>query len=293
MLAAPVNPADLNIIEGTYGKLPEPPAILGNEGCGEILESGPGVEGLETGRKVLPLVFGTWTTELSIPVENVIPLPDGIDVFQAAMLAANPATAWRLLHDFVELKPGDWIVQNAANSGVGRAVIQLARHLGLRTLNVVRRAELLEELRGLGADVVVTEQTDLRKEARALCGGETPRLGLNAVGGASALNVANALAADSPMVTFGAMGRQPLKIPNGLLIFKNISFHGFWLRNWRESASAETLRSTYETLAELVVSGILHTPVHRIFPLEEAASAIFEAAREKRAGKVLLDLRDA
>jgi trans-2-enoyl-CoA reductase len=290
MLAAPINPADLNVIEGTYGDLPALPATIDNEGCGEIFQLGAGVENLRIGQKVLPLAFGTWCSELALPAAKLIPLPDGIDIHQAAMLTVNPATAWRLLHDFVELRPGEWIAQNAANSGVGRAVIQLARHLGIRTLNVVRRPELVDELLALGADVVVTEETDLRREARGLCGNTLPRLGLNAVGGASALNMANALAPDSPLVTFGAMGRQPLKIPNGLLIFKNISFRGFWLRRWRERAEAQEIRTTYETLADLVHRGVLHTPVHRVFPMSQIAGAINEAGREKRGGKVLIDL---
>lgn len=292
MLAAPVNPADLNVVEGTYGELPSLPSTIGNEGCGEILALGAGVEHFRIGQKVLPLAFGTWTRELVVPAENVIPLPDGLDSRQAAMLAVNPATAWRLLHDFVPLERGDWIVQNAANSGVGRAVIQLARHLGLRTLNVVRRPELLEELLALGADAVVTEETDLRREARQLCGGSLPRLALNAVGGASALNIANALASGSTHITFGAMGRQPLKIPNGLLIFQNLVFRGFWLRRWKETADAAEIQSTYAALADLLARGVLHTPVARVLPLSDAASALAAASEDKRPGKILLDLQN-
>jgi mitochondrial enoyl-[acyl-carrier protein] reductase / trans-2-enoyl-CoA reductase len=291
MLAAPINPADLNVIEGTYGELPPLPATIGNEGAGEILALGPGVENLRIGQKVLPLAFGTWTSELILPAKNAIPLPDDIDIHQAAMLAVNPATAWRLLHDFASLQPGDWIAQNAANSGVGRAVIQLARHLGFRTLNVVRRPELLDEILSLGADVVVTEETDLRREVRQLCGGALPKLGLNAVGGASALNIANSLAPGSPHVTIGAMARQPLKIPNGLLIFQNLAFRGFWLRRWKETAPAAEIQSTYATLADLLHRGILHTPVQQILPLSEAPAALTAAMGDKRTGKILLDLQ--
>ena len=223
-----------------------------------------------------------------VPAEALIVLPDGLDPLQAAMLAVNPATAWRMLHDFALLESGDWIVQNAANSGVGRAVIQLAKALGLRTLNVVRRVELVEELEKIGADVVITEETNLRDQVQALCGGKNPKLALNAVGGASALNLANALAPGAPLVTYGAMGRQPLKIPNSLLIFKNLSFHGFWLRRWKETASPADVRETYQKLSAYLLAGVLHTPVHKTFPLSQALEAVAEAAREKRSGKVLL-----
>ncbi len=291
MLAAPINPADLNVIEGTYGELPPLPATIGNEGCGEILALGAGVENLRVGQKVLPLAFGTWSSELVLPAKNAIPLPDDIDIRQAAMLAVNPATAWRLLHDFATLKPGDWIVQNAANSGVGRAVIQLARHLGFRTLNIVRRPELIDELLALGGDVLVTEETDLRREARQLCGGSLPKLALNAVGGASALNIANALAPGSPHITIGAMARQPLKIPNGLLIFQNLAFRGFWLRRWRGTAPIADIRSTYAALAVLLHRGILHFPIQQILPLSGVADALAVAVRGARSGKILLDLQ--
>ena len=288
MLAAPINPADLNVIEGTYGELPSLPCTIGNEGVGVVERVGSSVVGFASGQTVLPLAFGTWAEQMLVPAEALVELPEGLDPLQAAMLTVNPATAWRMLHDFVPLQPGDWIVQNAANSGVGRSVIQLAKALGLRTLNVVRRAELIDELRVSGADVVVTEDTNLRVEASALCGGVLPRLGLNAVGGASALNVANALGEGSPHVTYGAMGRQPLKIPNGLLIFKNISFRGFWLRRWKESAPPAEVRATYEKLAGYLAAGVLHTPVHKVFSLDRALEAIAEASQEKRTGKVLL-----
>jgi NADPH:quinone reductase-like Zn-dependent oxidoreductase len=181
-------------------------------------------------------------------------------------------------------------VQNAANSGVGRCVIQLARRLGLRALCVVRRPELVEELLSLGADRVVTEDTDLRKEGRSIMDGQEARLALNAVGGASALNLANALAPNCPLVTYGAMGRQPLKIPNGLLLFKGLTFHGFWLRRWFDTKPATEQRRVFALLAEMIREGSLRMPIHRTFPLGEIHAALREAAAERRGGKVLLDL---
>lgn len=291
MLAAPVNPADLNVIEGKYGELPTLPASIGNEGVARIAEVGGGVDGLHAGQIVLPMAFGTWTQSMTVPAANVIPLPDDIDIHQAAMLTVNPATSWRILHEFVDLQPGDWIVQNAANSGVGRSTIQLAKALGLHTLNVVRRPELVEELTAAGADAVVLEETDLRKEAKTLCHGKKPRLGLNSVGGSSALNIANALAPGGCLVTFGAMSKQPLKIPNGLLIFTNLQFRGFWLKRWRDAAPHAERVATYKELAGYVTSGALHTPVHAEFPLDQLQTALAEAAAERRNGKVLLNLR--
>ncbi len=290
MLAAPVNPADINVIEGAYGDLPPLPATIGNEGVGRVAEIGAGVGHLQLGQMVLPMAFGTWCARMVVPAADVVPLPDGLDRFQAAMLTVNPATAWRMMHDFVKLAPGDWIVQNAANSGVGRAVIGLARALGWKTLNVVRRESLGDELRAAGADVVVTEECDLRKESKSLCGGVRPRLALNAVGGQSALNIANSLAPRSTMVTYGAMSKQALKIPNGLLIFQELKFEGFWLKRWRERAGNDARQETYAALAAHLKAGTLFTPAHAVFPLARAAEAVAAAGEETRGGKVLLDL---
>jgi trans-2-enoyl-CoA reductase len=206
------------------------------------------------------------------------------------MLSVNPLSAWAMLGEFAGLQEDDWIVQNAANSAVGRSVIQIARSRGLKTLNVVRRPEVVEELKALGADVVVLEDVDLRADVEKFCHSARPQLALNAVGGASALNLANALADGGTLVTYGAMGRQPLKIPNGLLIFRRLTFHGFWLRSWLEVTSRAKRAEIIASLASLSMAGKLTMPVHRLFPLEELVAAVEEAGAESRAGKVLLDL---
>lgn len=290
MLAAPVNPADINIIEGKYGELPELPSTIGNEGVGRVAKIAEGVSGFQPGDMVLPRINGTWCQQMIVKSHEAILLPIGLDPQQASMLSVNPCTAWGMLHHHVALKAGDWIVQNAANSAAGRCVIQIAAALGFRTVNVVRREELVPELEALGGDVVVTEECDLRKEIESLCSGQRPRLALNAVGGASALNLANALEDRGVIVTYGAMGRQPLKIPNGLLIFRNLRFEGFWLKKWLLLQSPESLGKIIHELASLSLSGKLRLPVQQVFPLSEVATALEQAALDKRSGKVLLDL---
>ncbi len=290
VLVAAVNPADLNVIEGKYGELPALPAVIGNEGVGRVAAIGSGVAGFTVGDLVLPMRPGTWTQYMLAPARAAIRLPAAMDLSQAAMLSVNPPSAWGMLQDFVELQPGDWIVQNAANSAVGRSVIQIAHARGLRTLNVVRRQELIGELQTLGADAVVLEDVDLRTEVEKICGLARPRLALNAVGGASALNLANALADGGTHVTYGAMGRQPLKIPNSLLIFRNLVFRGFWLKPWAENVPRAEQEKVIAALAALSLAGKLTMPVHRTYPLTEVHQAVEEATRESRAGKVLLEL---
>ncbi|HSP43972.1 MAG TPA: 2-enoyl thioester reductase domain-containing protein, partial [Luteolibacter sp.] len=142
ILAAPINPADLNTVEGTYGVKLELPATPGIEGCGEVLESKD--DGFAPGDRVIFLRRAdTWATHTTVPAASLFKLPSGIDPQQAAMLKVNPATAWQLLHGFERLKTGDCIVQNAGNSAVACCVIQIARDLGIRTISFVRRPELI------------------------------------------------------------------------------------------------------------------------------------------------------
>ena len=164
VLAAPINPADLNAIEGKYPIRPELPATPGFEGAGVVVETGAAVKNLAVGTQViLPHDLGTWREACVVKAAKLVAVPNDIAPEQAAMLKINPLTAWRMLHDFVGLQPGDWVIQNAANSAAGRAVIQISRELGYRTVNVVRRAELIEELRAEGGDVVLLDNDDLRE----------------------------------------------------------------------------------------------------------------------------------
>ena len=291
MLAAPVNPADLNVIEGKYGELPALPAIIGNEGVGRLIELGVGTNGFSEGDLILPMRRGTWTQFMLADAATAVRLPPKMNAFQAAMLTINPVSAWGMLTSFVRLQKGDWVVQNAANSAVGRCVIQIARSRGWKTLNVVRRSDVIDDLKALGADEVVLEGGDLGAISADLCGAHRPRRGLNSVGCASALNLANALSDFGVLVTYGAMARQPLKIPNGLLIFRSLEFKGFWASRWLRSLSPARVTKMWDGLASLSMRGKLRVPIHRVFPLPDLLSAVQEAASEKRNGKVLLDLR--
>ena len=288
MLAAPVNPADLNLIEGTYGVKPPLPAVPGIEGCGEVVES-RSADFVPGDRAIILRRAGSWATHLQIPGGNLFKLPPGIDPVQAAMLKVNPATAWRLLTGFTRAEPGSWIVQNGANSAVGRCVIALAKTLGIRTMNLVRREELRDELLALGADEVLLDD-DSAGEALKAPGRERPVLAFNCVGGESALRLMNLLGSDGIHITYGAMGRRPLTVPNGLLIFKNLQLRGLWITKWIEGAPDVEIREVYGSLAAAMATGALRMPVDRVVPLEEFGDAIARLSEAGRNGKVLLGM---
>jgi len=290
MRAAPINPADLNQIEGKYPVRAQLPATPGFEGAGIVAEVGSNVTNVAVGALViLPHNVGTWRDAVAVKADELAVVPAGIEPVQAAMLKINPMTAWRLLHDYVDLARGDWLIQNAANSAAGRAVIQIARELGYKTVNVVRRSELIGELRAEGGDVVLVDSENLRREVEDAIGGPPIRLGLNAVGGESALRLANCLAPGSTLVTYGAMSLQPLKIPNGLLIFKDLRFRGIWINKWYDNATPAQRMEAFQRLFEMANRGLLQTKVEKTYPLSEAKTAVAHAARGQRSGKIIFE----
>ncbi|PYL32414.1 MAG: alcohol dehydrogenase [Verrucomicrobia bacterium] len=290
MRAAPVNPADLNQIEGKYPVRAQLPATPGFEGAGIIADVDRDVTNVAAGALViLPHNIGTWRDAVAVKADELVVVPAGIKPVHAAMLKINPMTAWRLLHDYVDLARGDWLIQNAANSAAGRAVIQIAHELGYKTVNVVRRSELISELRADGGDIVLVDSENLRREVQDAIGAPPVRLGLNAVGGESALRLANCLAPGSTLVTYGAMSLQPLKIPNGLLIFKDLRFRGIWINKWYDNATPAQRMEAFQHLFEMAQRGLLQTKVEKAYPLSEAKTAVAHAARGQRSGKIIFE----
>jgi trans-2-enoyl-CoA reductase len=296
MLAAAVNPADLNFIEGTYGGKPPLPCVPGMEGSGGIAALGQGVgeayPHLKQGTPVLPLLTpGNWAKWRVLPADQIFVLPEGIDPLQAALLRVNPPTACGLLHGPGAPEAGSWVAQNAASSAAGHCVIQIAKLLGMHTLNFVRRPESIPVCQGLGADLVFTDDPDGLTAAKAALnerGAPAPMLALNAVGGESALRLMDLLGPGGTHITYGAMARQALKVPNGMLIFKALTLRGFWLTLWKASVKPEGMDKLYHQLSQWVAGGQLRQEIAATYPVENYREALMHAAQSSRNGKILL-----
>ena len=286
-LASPLNPADINQIQGTYPSLPpfnntlgtpSPSAVPGNEGCFEVLSIGSAVKSVQRGDWVIAkhTGLGTWRTHLQVDEAQVLRVDkDGLRPEQVGMVGVNPITAWRMLKDFANLDAaaGDWFIQNGANSGVGRVAIQLGKKWGFKNIAVVRDRpgetgiKLRQELEDLGATKVVTEEEVLSRDFSSRIhewthgGREKVRLGLNCVGGKPATSLARVLSPHAHLVTYGAMSKSPMAIPASTLIFKNIVFDGFWVSRWSDEHPAAK-QETVEELLGMIRSGELRdTPV--------------------------------
>lgn len=282
VLAASINPADLNQLEGTYGERPALPAIPGNEGIG-VVEEGNGE--FAKGDFVL-LNRQAWRQSGNWKTANLVPVGEVTDVAQLAMLRINPPTALRMLSDFADLKEGDWVLQNAANSGVGRWISAISARRGLRLVSLVRREF---ETSCVAGEHRLIEGPDAAARIRDLAGESGVRLALNAVGGESASLLMKCLSPGGTLVTYGAMSRKPLSVSNGHLIFKDIRVRGFWVSQWLKTAPVADIRAMYVELAAMLRNGEIKVPVANIYPLADAKAALREAMQSGRTGKVLFD----
>lgn len=291
MKVASINPADINLIEGTYGYKPQLPAFAGLEGVGIVEAVGAGVTRWKAGDAVRPPEgTGLWQQFITVKEADCLRLPDGLPLEQAAMIYVNPPTAWRMLHDFVSLKPGDWIIQNAANSAVGQSVIQIAQAKGWKTVNFVRREDQVAEIKALGGDIVLIDEPDAKKKLVEAGGKISIKLGLNCVGGESATRLADCLDKSGTLVTYGAMSKQSLKLPNGFLIFKDLSFRGYWMTAWYKKASRDEKEKMLDEIGELVRAGKFAIKVQQKFSLNAVKEALAAVQGESRKGKILLDI---
>jgi mitochondrial enoyl-[acyl-carrier protein] reductase / trans-2-enoyl-CoA reductase len=291
LLAAPIHPSDFGMIQGSYGKLRSLPAIPGREGLAEVVAVGDGVTEVKPGDWVrFPEDAGTWQSGAVVEAKKLYSMPKDIPLEAAATAWVNPATAWRLLRD-AHLTQGSWVIQNAANSAVGICVIQMAQHLGLRTLNVVRRAELIPELQALGADVVVLEDSGYEKQVKELTQGGHVALGLNSVGGESAIRLIKCLSDGASLITFGAANFEAVRFPTRYLIFNDIQLRGFWMDRWYRQSSRERVQIMMDNLFDLMRKEIIKPIIAESFKLEQWREAL-SAANQPRLGKVLFRGQD-
>lgn len=288
VLAAPINPSDVLTLTGEYGMLPPLPAVGGNEGVGRIEALGPEVGSLKVGQTVLlPAGCGTWTTHLMAAANKLIPLPDA-DPQQLAMLTVNPPTAYLMLREFVDLQPGDWVIQNVANSGVGSYLIQLAKLRGLKMVNVVRRESAVAGVQAEGGDVVLVDGPDLHKRVREATGGAAIRLGIDAVGGRATDHLASCLAEGGTLVNYGMMSGEPCQLSPASSVFRDITLRGFWLARWFRNASPADQMKVYGELTQLIASGKLHARIAATYDVSEIKQAVAAAASGERDGKILI-----
>lgn len=281
---APVNYNDLLVFSGKFPVRPNLPSVVGNEGVGRIEAVGEDVTNVAIGDLViLPLYGFTWRERLVIPAEGLFALPTHIDIRQAALLRINPPTAALLLGEYVDVAAGEWVVQNAANSGVGRSVIAKSR--GIRTVNVVRREDAVAEVEDAGGDVVLVDGPDLAGRISELTGKAAIRLAIDGVCGEATARLLPVLAQGGTLVNYAQMSGD-LTAPGDLLAMKRgLSLHAFYQALPR---FAPRIPAILREVVALVASGDLVQPIGRTFALSDAKEAVAAVVAGER---VLFDIR--
>lgn len=288
-LLAPIHNHDLLTVRGQYGYKPTLPAIGGSEAVGIVDALGEGVEGVSIGERVASSSGrGTWAEYFTTPARMIVPMPDGIPDETAAQLMAMPLSALMLL-DALALPPGAWIVQNAANGAVGKALAMLGEARGLQVVNVVRRDDGIAELAALGiAHVVSSAQPDWMQQVRDLTGPGLAQAAIDSVGGKASGAMLSLVGNGGTLVSFGALTGEAMQLSPADLIFKQATVKGFWGSKASQAMSTEDKRRLVGELLQRTLAGELRLPVDAVHDLAEIGQAAAASLRPARAGKVLL-----
>ena len=296
MTYSPINPSDLSVVRGQYGRLPALPATPGFEGAGVVEATGGGFLGnRRLGRRVAVLngKGGNWQEYVIVPAKQVVPVPHQVVDEQAATFFVNPASALVMIQYVLKVPRGAWLLQTAAGSALGRMVIRLGRHLGFRTINVVRRREQGQELLQAGGDAVICScEESIEEWVQKITGDQGVLYALDAVGGATGMAVVKSLAAGGRLLLYGTLSGEPIQLDPRALMTGSRKIEGFWLSNWVSRQSLVTMMLLFRRINKLLAAGILTSDVGATFTMEDIQSAVVEAQKPGRHGKVLLRLND-
>jgi NADPH2:quinone reductase len=292
MIASPINPSDLMTVQGRYGVLPKLPAIPGYEGVGVVDKAGPGLIGQWlVGRRVAVLnsAGGNWGEYVNIPAIRAIPVASDLPDAQVASFFVNPATVLAMARHILKVPKGGWLLQSAAGSTLGRMMIKLGQHDGFKTLNIVRRREAMDELKGLGADAVIcSSDGPIDEQVRAIVGGEGVSYAVDPVGGDTGTGVFNSLGIGGRMLLYGTLEDAPIRVDPRTMIAGKRVVEGFYLGHWAADRSKVKMLLLFREIADLIRKGVLATELGREYPLEAIGDAVRDAESVGRHGKVLL-----
>lgn len=286
---ATIHNHDLWTVKGSYGFVPDLPAAAGTEAVGIVDALGEDVEGLQVGQRVASgTSFGIWAEYALVDASGLIPVPEQLSDESAAQLVAMPFSAISLL-DFLDMKPGEWLIQNSANGAVGRMLAQLAESRGIHVVGLVRRDAGVQELAAQNiSGVVSTETPGWEKQVEEITGGASIAVALDSVGGSSAADLVKLLGEGGTLVSFGAMGNPIMEIPSGPVIFKHITIKGFWGSKVSREMPAEKKTQLFGELIARILDGTLTLPVDSTFDAANIVSAVRASSEPGRAGKVLI-----
>ncbi|KAK9845455.1 hypothetical protein WJX81_006838 [Elliptochloris bilobata] len=278
----PVNPSDVMCIAGHYeGFKPKSfPAVPGLEGVGRVVKNGPGATRFPEGTRVVGVPWpaeggnGTWQQYVNVPEGHLLPVADAVSDEAAAQFLVNPVTAYGFL-EVLQVPKGNWLLQTAAGSTLGRQLIALAKHRDVRTINLVRRKAQVQELLDIGADVVIStdEVDDVPARIEEVTGGKLAYAAVDAVAGETTATVAASVRDHGTVLVYGALADFKLELGVADLLFRDVRIHGFWLNHWLAELG-DKAPAVLSTLMDLLGNGVIKPHSGKKFPLEQANEAV-------------------
>ncbi|BCL78605.1 oxidoreductase/dehydrogenase [Ktedonobacteria bacterium brp13] len=294
IVASPVNPSDLLFVRGLYaGVQPTFPSFIGFEGVGIIDILGPQVQGFASGQRVAAINSngGNWAEYTVLPTDSLIPVPDDLSDEQVASFVINPASAIVMVNRILAVPEGEWLLQSAAGSELGRMIIRLAKHYGIRTINVVHHPRSVAELEQLGADaVIVSTEGPIDEQVRKIVGPQGVKYAIDPVVGETGTQMYQALSDDGRMLVYGSLTGEPIRVgvdPRFILAGRRI-LEVFWLGYWLNTHSDAEKKDLFNEIIALMREGVLTTLASLKYSLDEIEAAVKMAETPGRKGKVLL-----
>lgn len=294
LTARAIHPSDLMNVRGLYGRPPPLPAMPGNDAAGRVAAVGANVSSLKVGDRVMLLLGatggrGTWKEQVVVPQTMLVPTPPALSDAQAGALWVNFFSAWVMALDVLALQPGDVLLQTAAGSQLGRAMMDLAKLKGFSLINVVRRREQVAELQALGAEnVICTADESLVERVKAITGRKGLRFAIDAVGGKTGAQVIESLSAGGTVLLFGALDGAAIPLQPGVVLFKELTVRGFWLTRWMQVTPAEKQRAIIASIVAHAAAGEFRPAIDKSFPLSKVREAVVRAETPGRVGSVVL-----
>lgn len=297
MIASPINPSDMMFVRGLYGIKPQCPQSPGFEGVGKVETSGGGLRGLFfKGKRVVVMnaAGGNWAETAVVPATQVIPISSSLSDDQAATFFVNPATAWIMTQELLKVPKGGWLLQTAAGSSLGHMIARLGRHLGFKTVNIVRRNVYRDSLKQAGGDVVVVfdpakdPMEKLREQIKAATGSDGIRYAVDPVGGTTASAVVNCLGPQGRMLMFGSLSGETVEFTPRTIMQADATISGFWLGHFMGRQSLLFKLKLVRRITGLIQSGVLATEIGGQYSLEQITEAVQAAEDRNVSGKIVL-----
>lgn len=320
MLRAAVNPSDFNFIRGDYRdalsrliwnygqdecyfdparqmRYPKHPYVLGGEGVGIVDACGSSLMARRLKGKRVAISAGppegTWQQYTVVDAKKAIPVPDSLSHEQAAMYTINPLSSFAMVRKVLKVDQGEYLLQSAGNSALGKMVIRLSKEFGFRTINIVRDASQKEGLLALGADeVIVFPEEDLLARISEITQGQGVKYAMDCIGGDLASNMARCLGISGTLLFYGTLGANECRIPARDLMMPGARVEGFFAGNWLGQQSVLSLLSTVRQMGKLSAKGVFHSDISEVVPFTEYERALTLSQEAGKGGKVVLSFAD-